>query len=425
MKSKLLKLIALLLPFELLASYFAHAVFKPVVGEFYRLFFNGAWGSIIALLILSYTRILRKNVTFIIISSIFIIAGLWEFIITFIVGGMTLDANSQFICGFFFPAILFITLINLSEELQITFFKSWYLATIALLILSYIATAYYYQNLPDWYKEKDLAFKLIAFRYAFDADNVYSNGMMLLLGNFNKASNTLLMMLLFSVQLLGGDERNRKFIMFFWLISLLTLLVLFSRLTLLLFPIVYFVSGFHKYSQGSINRSRFFGVLGFFFILILIKFGYLLKPTFDYLLTSKFDDNSTELGLLGTGNNRLRAWGLLLDRLNNLDLWVHGLGVGTYGIEHADSKDAGTHNLFFDHFFASGILVPLVIIALLIITFIKGLIRKMNISIIGVIIIISLFFREYSFSYLFVTSHGGIIFMLLIFTSFKYLSNHK
>lgn len=423
MKLKLLKFIAFLLPFELLASYVAHALFKPAIGEFYRLLFNGAWGLIVSLLILSYTKIQKKYLAFFLICLLFIFAGFWEFLVTFFLGGMSLEASSQFICGFFFPSILFITLINSSEEIQGSFFKSWYLGTTVLLILSYLATIYYYQNLPDWYKEKDASFKLIAFRYAFDTENVYSNGMMLLLGNFNKASNTLLMMLLFSIKLLGNNSKNRRFIIFFWIVSVITLFVLFSRLVLLILPIVYFVSGFHKFLKGSIDRGKLFTIIGFFFLGTILKFSYLIKPSLDYLLTSKFDDNSTDIGLLGTGNNRLRAWSLLIERLNNMELWLHGMGVGAYGIEHADSKDAGTHNLLFDHFLASGIFVPILIISFLFICLLKGFIRKDNVVIFGVLIITSLFFREYSFSYLFVTSHGGIIFILLLFTAHKYFNN--
>lgn len=417
MKGNLIKIIGFLLPFELPFSYVMHVVLKPGLGEFYRIGFNGIWGAIVMMILLSYTRMQRTNYGYIKIALLFIVAGFWEYIVTLILDAMAIEAITQFVCGFFFPAALTLVLINSSEEDRNSFFKAWYLGTIALIIVAFFTTFYYYGNLPDWFKDKDIAFKLISFRYAYEGDST-SNGMMLILGNFNKASNYLLMMLLFSVRLLGNNGDNRKFLSYFWLLATITLLVLFSRLALLLFPFVYYASGIRQYGKRIIKIKYFAILLGLFLGYYIWKYSDFIKPTLDYLLYSKFDENSEDLGVLGTGNNRLQAWALLIDKLKDIGIWLHGLGVGRFGIEYGGSKDLGTHNLIFDHFFASGFLVPCIVMYICITSFLKGILRKDRIVIIGVPVILALFFREYSFSYLFVTSQGGLVFMVLAYIAY-------
>lgn len=418
MKNSLVKLIALALPFELPLSYIAHGVFKPLIGEVYRVGFNGFWGSILLLILLSFHSRIKNNTAFFSIVFLFVLGGFWEYIVTLSLNGMVMEAFSQFVCGFFFPSLLFLFLITSSEEITQAFFKYWYIGTIGVLLLGYLATIYYYPLLPEWFRDKDPAFKLISFRYAYEGD-ASSNGMMLILGNFNKESNYLIMMLLCSVRFFGNSEKNKKFVLYFWIIAVISLFVLFSRLALLLLPLVYYFSGVRKYLKGSVNAKYLYIPALLFIGFYAIKYSEFIKPTFEYLVYSKFDDNSDELGVLGTGNNRLQAWALLIDRFKDLNLWMNGIGVGEYGMEHAGSKDAGTHNLILDHLLASGVWVPLIILSICFFVFLKGIIRKDYLLKVGVLILLLLFVREYSFSYLFVTSHGGVIFMMMAYLACK------
>ena len=419
MIDKLIKFIGFILPFELIVAYAAHNLFKPIFGEWYRLFFIGIIGIFIIYFILTNINIKRDSIIFLLVSLIFTAAGLWEYIVSLIVGGLPIEALMQFLCGFMFPALLFFTIINLSDKRQTLFFKSWYLGTIGLMLLGYIVTAYYYNNLPEWYRNKDIAFKLFSFRYAY-GDNPNSNGMILILGNFNKASNYILIMLLLSVRLLSGKDglMNTRLIKIFWVIGFITLVILFSRLAVLLLPFVYWASGVNKYFIGFFKRKLVMGALAILIGSIVVKNSELIKPTFDYLLFSKFDENSSDDGVLGTGAGRFSDWKRQSYRFSVIDNWIHGMGVGRYGLEEG-SKDYGTHNLLFDHFLASGFFVPIVVILIWCIGLVKGVIKKRKEIIIGFIIIMALFFREYSLSYLFVTVHGGVIFMLLSFSAFK------
>lgn len=418
MQSKLLRLIGLLLPFELLLSYAAHALFKPVMGEFYRILFNGVWGVILLFVILSFIKLKKHYAGFFYIVVIFILGGIWEYIVTILLGGLGFEAMSQFLCGFLFPVILFFTLLNLNPRQRNLFFKYWYLGTIALIIFAIFYSIYNYSLFPEWFRTRDLAVKLISFRYAYDAET-NSNPAIAILGNFNKASNYLLIMLLFSVRLIPDDKSAKKILIVFWCLGSMALLLMFSRLALLLFPFVFYFSGIREKFRGFFKSRKFYLFFTLIVGLAIFQARDLIMPTFEYLMYSKFDDNSEDQGILGTGLNRFEDWGSQGDKFGNIDIWLNGMGVGNYGLS-LGSKDLGTHNLFLDHFFASGIMVPLIIVLLWAIGFIKAILSRDSNLIVGLLIIMALFFREYSFSYLYVTSQGGLVFILLL--AIPYLS---
>ena len=412
MQSKFLKLIGFLLPFEMLLSYVAHGIFKPVLGEFYRILFNGVWGAILVVIILSFSRFKKTYIGFFYISAVFILGGIWEYVVTILLGGLGFEAISQFFCGFFFPGVLFLTLINLNQHQKKIFFKYWYVGTISLIIFATLFSVYNYSAFPEWFRTRDLAFRLISFRYAYDSDT-NSNPAIAILGNFNKASNYLLIMLLFSVRLIPKDQNAKAILIVFWSVATIALVLMFSRLVLLLLPFVFYFSGIRERFSGVL-KNRYFYLFCFFLIgYFIFEASDLVKPTFEYLVYSKFNDNSEDLGVLGTGLYRFEDWGNQGKKFRNIGIWLHGMGVGNYGLS-LGSKDLGTHNLFLDHFFASGFIVPLIIFLLWCVGFLKAIILKDTTLILGFIIIMALFFREYSFSYLYVTSHGGLLFMLLL-----------
>ena len=422
MQSKLLKLVAFLLPFELIVSYVSHALIKPTFGEFYRLFFNGFWGSFFLIVFFFSTKIKNSYLSFFYVILLFIIAGFWEYIVTLILGGLTHEAFAQFVCGFFFPCILLFTLTNLEENQRNTFFKFWYIGTITLIILTIVYSIYNYSSFPEWFRERDWKFKIISFRYAYDLSSG-SNPALMILGNFNKASNTLLLMLLLSLKFLN-KEKNKKLLIVFWILSTFALILMFSRLVLLWLPFVFYFSGITEKFK-SFFKSRY---LKYCLIFLTVFFIYqskeFLKPTFEYLIYSKFDENSEGQGILGTGLNRFEQWKESEKFYSDIGIWFHGMGVGQYGLNRG-SSDLGTHNTFLDHFFASGFFVPLVIIILWLIGFLKAFKLMDKSLMIGYIIIFTLFFREYSFSYLYVTSQGGFLFILLIAVPYLNFKNKK
>ena len=142
------------------------------------------------------------------------------------------------------------------------------------------------------------------------------------------------------------------------------------------------------------------------------------------MIYSKFDENSEGQGILGTGLNRFEQWKESEKFYSDIGIWYHGMGVGKYGLNRG-SSDLGTHNTFLDHFFASGFFVPLVIIILWLIGFLKAFKLMDKSLMLGYIIIFTLFFREYSFSYLYVTSQGGFLFILLIAVPYLNFKNKK
>lgn len=412
MKSNILKLIAFLLPFELVVSYVSYSFFKPLFGEFYRFFFIGFWGLFLLVILLHFSKIKNYVNGFFFLLILFIICGFWEYTVTIFLNGLKLDALSQFVCGFLFPCILLFTLVNLNHNYRYIFFKYWYLGTISLISLTIVYSLYNYNLFPDWFKDTDWRLKVISFRYAYDLDS-NTNPALAILGNFNKASNTFLLMLLFSIKLFSKEIINKKLLVIFWILTLFALVMMFSRLVLLWLPFVIYFSGifkiFKNFFGNKIFKLSFILFMGFF----IYQNKEFLKPTFDYLIYSKFDQDSDGQGILGTGLNRIESWGEHGKFYNDIGVWHHGMGVGAYGLGRG-SKDLGTHNTFLDHFFASGIFIPFILFLLLFLGLLKAFKLKDYRLVLGFLIIITLFFREYSFSYLFVTSQGGFLFMLLL-----------
>jgi hypothetical protein len=120
---------------------------------------------------------------------------------------------------------------------------------------------------------------------------------------------------------------------------------------------------------------------------------------------------------LGTGYDRFEQWADLKPYFSDAGIWLHGMGTTTYGKYRGD-VNLGTHNLFLDHFLASGVWVPIIILTLMIVGFLVAVQRRDRVATIAFPIIFMLMIREYSFSYLYVSSLGGVVFTMAFLVLF-------
>ena len=174
--------------------------------------------------------------------------------------------------------------------------------------------------------------RIFAWRYLFGEPwNVYS----IYMDNANKESNYILMFLLFSTTLLGVDEvresRLTRFVYFlFWFLGIFTLIILFSRATLLLLPLVAYVSGFWKRLHTGMKWS-IGAAVG-----VIAAFGYSsLSAVLSYLFTSTYIDDASG-GALGSFNERFVMWKdlwdyFLLHEQKLLMAWALPVTVSTSG----------------------------------------------------------------------------------------------
>ncbi len=416
--------VALFLPFELIINGLIYNLFHNIFNEYYIYLLLGY--VFVYLFLLSNVFLVKINKLFFLICTVFLFCGFWELITTYLNGGNLKFAFTQLIVGFLFPYLLFIILFSRNWEKIKSFFRIYYFSTIFLILISFFFIFYYYDFLPDWYKEKDMIFKLISFKFAFDPKLNISNGMQFILGNFNKASNTFILMLLFATKFFDLNiKRDRLYLKIILIIFTLALLLMFSRLALMLYPFVLYFSKIHK--CFSIKKYKL--ILSIIFIAFIIKFWSFISFSLDYLLFSKFGDvESDQSGFLGTGNGRIKDWQENLIYFSEPSIWLKGIGLGQYGkIKYGDIQ-LGTHNLFLDHFISSGIFIPLSILIIVFFTLIFSLYKQSYVIFIGMLIFVILSFREYSFSYLWVTSNGSFIFLtiiLLLFLDNKIKSSHN
>lgn len=407
-------IVALFLPFELIINGLIYNLFHSFLLEHYIYLLLGY--IFVYLFLLSNVFLVKINKLYFLICTVFLFCGFWEFITTYLNEGNLKFAFTQLVVGFLFPYLLFIILLSRNWEKVKSFFRIYYFSTTFLIFVSFFFIFYYYDYLPEWYKEKDMIFKLISFKFAFDPKLNISNGMQFILGNFNKASNTFILMLLFATKFFDLNiKRDRLYLKIILITFTLALLLMFSRLALMLYPIVLYFSRIHH----CFSFRKYKILLSILLISFLIKFWSFISFSLDYLLFSKFGDVETEQsGFLGTGNGRLKDWQENLFYFSEPSIWLKGIGLGQYGkIKYGDIQ-LGTHNLFLDHFISSGIFIPFSILMIVLFTLYFSIYKKNYVVFMGMIIFIILSFREYSFSYLWVTSNGSFMFLTIIILLF-------
>lgn len=258
--------------------------------------------------------------------------------------------------------------------------------------------------------------RLFLWRFTFSEPwNLYA----LFVGNANKTSNNILIFLLLSGRLLEIDADAhlacRAVHKIFGYLGTLTLVILFSRATLFLLPLVIYISGFWR-TMGKPIKAL--GLAGLAATLFMGWASY--RAAFNYLLTSTDEFGGSE-GTLGTFNDRFGQWSDLSKYLQeHPQVLALGMGTGGYGSRFfLGDEIRGTHNMFLDvltesGIFGLGLLLGTLLLAL-IIAFLRSRKGKDHLPLVGLLCLTMLMFREHSPAYLYVTSLGGLCFTVLFY----------
>jgi hypothetical protein len=191
-------------------------------------------------------------------------------------------------------------------------------------------------------------------------------------------------------------------------LALVTMTLMFSRIILLLMPIPIFLNRRFLFATPAGARlavALFAGMLIFAYILWYEQINFVVQ----YLLFSSFLGGEAQ-GFLGTGKGRFQQWGELGGILNSPARMLLGLGYGSYGVL-TQCLSCGTHNLFLDHWVASGVYGVLVLLGLIAYGCLKALVARdwRLLAVFAVFFMLAV--REYSMAYLTYTSMGGLMFL--------------
>jgi len=411
------------IPAELPISEGLHGLVKPIIGEGYLLFFCGSFLSMISLayLVLYADGVRRSWAHFLLYAALFLIPGALAIITSVFssVADVQLSVQ-QFIFGYAAPVLACLALLGMESKDQkrawLAFYGGWCLFLLGSVVFlrSSWETA---TSVSPLFANLTVGQRIFAWRYLFGEPwNVYS----IYMGNANKESNYILMFLLFSTTLLGTGEiresRIARFVYFlFWFLGTFTLIILFSRATLLLLPLVAYFSGFwkrlHKGVKWSIGAA----------VGIIAAFGYSsLSAVLAYLFTSTYIDDASA-GALGSFNERFVMWKDLGDYfLLHQQKLLYGLGTAGYGLYFRGSPEAGTHNMFLDTLVESGI-VGLACLVLLISWMVLQSLgyfefaKARPLELTAAVCLVALMFREHSVSYMYVTSLGGFCIVVIFY----------
>lgn len=387
----------------------ASGIISPIFGQWYVLFNLQS-------IILFYLaiKILEKNFgadlkLFAMLAPFFGL-GLWEAVITRALGGNSYYGWTQFAFGFAMPVLLVVLLNKLTRQAAAEFFRSFYAGYAFYLIVALAALFFFDQNFYELIETYGLGGAIVALRY-----NLESSGFGLLIGNANKQSNYLLILILLGPRLLSessllknGEEASIKIYRIFVIVAVFMLLILFSRAALLLLPLATFFFGRYL----GIKISYLLISIAF----LILVFGWVnLELIFNYLLFSKFIDG-TDGGVSGSFSSRFDQWDEIIEIFtSNFGVLVHGMGVGAYGMWLGGDPKAGSHNLFLDHLLASGVLGVLGLVFAIFLSLLFAFKRGSVDILFCIFSFVLLAFREYSFSYLYVTSMGGVVFALIFY----------
>jgi hypothetical protein len=209
-----------------------------------------------------------------------------------------------------------------------------------------------------------------------------------------------------------AEKPNLTYIVFV-VLAVVVLTLLFSRAAIFLLPIALYIN--RRYLIKISLSIKLFLML--MILVLVINFIDSIGVVLDYLLFSNYVDGSSGGGV-GSFIQRAEQWDAVFNLILMPDVFAHGLGLGVYGIMIGGGVEAGTHNLFLDHWLASGFFGVFLIISLVICGAVLTITRRDWRLFLGYVFFVSFALREYSFSYLYVTSMGGVCFMLLISLTF-------
>jgi O-antigen ligase len=411
------------LPFELPVSEGLHGLLKPIIGDGYLLFFCGTWTAAASLgyLVVNGNSANRNLAQFVFYGSLFLVPGALAIVMSAISSnGDPQLSVQQFVFGYAAPVLACLALMGMEYEKQrrawLAFYGGWCLFLLVSLVFLWGSWQIAITSSP-LFASLSTGQRVFAWRYLFgESWNLYS----VYVGNANKESNYILMFLLFSTKLLGTDKLQtsritRSVYFTFWTLGVFTLVILFSRAAMFLLPVVVYISGFWR----TLNKGVKWSLAGI--LVCVITFGYSsISAVVAYLLTSTYVDDMSG-GALGSFGERFDMWNdLWRYLLQHKDKLIYGLGTGGYGLHFHNTAEAGTHNMFLDTLVESGV-VGLIFLVLLICWIIlqslgwfgRTTIRSLELS--AAFCLICLMFREHSISYLYVTSLGGLCFVVLFY----------
>lgn len=417
------------LPFELPIAEGVHGLCAPLIGEAYPVLFISSLLSLVSLLLLLTTRAsfadkVMGNYLFLCLAYLGI--GCFALLVTTVCDGYIDLAVKQLAFGYLTPVIVCAYILSLERGAQQTAWFSLYLGWTLYLLISMFFLVYYWQvglAQDAGFSGSSFGRRLFLWRYLLASDwNLYP----LFIGNANKTSNHLIVFLLLSVKLIGNEQlllsRFKKMVFhLFWLLSVVTIVVLFSRAALLLLPVVVYASGVWRFINKKLSYSV--GAL-------LISTSFIAYSSYadviNYLLFSKIS-KSSDSDALGSLSSRFDQWAGIHEHFSErLYKLVFGMGTGGYGYNFHGEVNVGTHNMFLDTLMEGGVvnllLLLVLVFSMLLLSFDASRLKIVDKTTFATIVsLILLMNREHSVSYLYVTSLGGFCFVML----FYLLSNSK
>ncbi len=242
------------------------------------------------------------------------------------------------------------------------------------------------------------------------------NAYALWMGNANKASNLLILMLLIAPVMLSIDagSPSRWRMRAIALLSLVHVLAMCSRLGLLLLPVALLAGGYLR-----LFSARAVVVTGLAAIAVAVANHSVSLEVLDAVFVGSEEiGGGGVLSTFASEGGRFEQWlGIWRTWRPDLQQLLLGFGSGYYGIQSHGTADAETHNFFIDRVLASGLFGLLAVVAALGVAWIstkrlagqtKWLVRLSIASFVLMCV------REFSPAYLFRTSLAGVVVALLL-----------
>lgn len=399
---------------DLVSSMTASGLFKGLLGDFYVLLTPSVFVIVVAMLhyTIAPTKVHR---TFAVAAALFLSIGAFELIVTAAIGGFPVRAGWQLVFGFLYPSVLLLMLSGCSEEKQLLFWRWFFIGLITYLIAGLAVLVY--DGFIQFVKTLGLGSAVISLRF-----NHQDGLFFLVMGNANKTSNYLMLALLLGPMLLrletgwtvgARPSRDRLLFKIFAVLAIVMMTLLFSRLIMLLMPIPIILNRrffFDTRAGARTAAALFVGMI----VIAYIRWYEQINFVVQYLLFSSFHGGEAQ-GLLGTGHVRFQQWEELASLMNTPDRLLLGLGYGSYGAL-IQCPDCGTHNLFLDHWAASGVYGVFILLGLIAYGSLKALTMRYWRMLAVFLVFFILAIREYSMAYLTYTSMGGLMFLAIFYS---------
>jgi len=413
------------LPFELPIAQGLHGELFQTVGAALPFFFVGPVALYLAIA-LTTTRtpaagVLRSEGLrdYALVGFLFVAVGVYACLTTFGDDGNIDGALRELLLGYAVPVAVCGMILLLDQKDRRTIWAVFYAGYAAFLLVSFVFLYLGYRaGLQQGNAVLQLPFGIRVFMWRFtflEPWNVYAT----YIGNSNKTSNNLIMFLLLSTRLLDADRIRtnpavRRIYFSFWALASITLVILFSRAALLLFPFVVIGAGVLRIVPRKVTIA-----LGVALAVSIAIAGAAYSDALAYLFTSKA--LATDAGFLGTYGSRFDQWSdALRFAWERPRVLAVGLGTSGYSLRFFGDSLAGTHNTFLDAFFESGVGGVLLLALVLVTTAALCLDRKRArprdpLALGATLVLVLLMTREHSFAYLFATSLGGFCLAAIFF----------